>query len=60
MAVELKTSEEFQISKKMTEKFAQFSPLALSGFPQCNANFEKETWRKAQGRIFFKKIQLKL
>ena len=47
MAGELKTSEEVQIFQEMTEKFAQ---RFISGFPQCNANYEQETWRKAQWR----------
>ena len=52
MAGELKTSEEVQIFQEMTEKFAQ---RFISGFPQCNANYEIETWRKAQWRNFAEK-----
>ena len=52
MAGELKTSEEVQIFQEMTEKFA---PRFISGFPQCNANCEEETWRKAQWRNFAEK-----
>ena len=60
MEVELKTSGDFEIFQKMTEKFTQKSYLALSVFPQCNENFEQKTWRKAQWWIFVKEIQLKL